>query len=151
MPLRDKAVVEGRSGIAQGEQRLGVAVLLQQDIVDCWKSILQIPERTDVDADPLSDLDDGPRIIDDSPQLRRDDVVDDGIDQPDSPAETIEDGRLAHVRCRGDLFERRGESPLPEHLHRRMPDPIDVSAGIRTENGRTSEVGHDASSFRIDD
>ncbi|GAA3958122.1 hypothetical protein GCM10022231_16880 [Gordonia caeni] len=131
MPLSDKAVMESRPGMTQLEQRLGVAILLEQDIIHCWKSILQVPERTDVGADPLSDLDDGPRILDDSPQLCRDDVVDDCIDQPDPPAEPIEDGRLAHIGGRGDLLERCREPLLPENLYRRTPDPIDVSAGIR--------------------
>ncbi len=61
MPLRDQAVVECSPDIAQGEQRFGVAVLLQQDIVHGWQSILQVPERTDVPLDPLPDLDDGSR------------------------------------------------------------------------------------------
>ena len=144
VPLCDKAVVEGLSGMAQSEQRLGVAILLQQDIIDRWKTILQVPERIDVRADPLSDIDNGPRILDDSPQLRRDDLVDDRIDQPDPPAEPIEDGPPAHPGGRGNLVERRREAPLPEHLNRRVEDPSDVSAGNRAESGRTTGIGHDA-------
>ena len=131
VPLRDEAVVEGRSGMAQGEQRLGVAILLQENIVDGWKSILQIPKGIDVRADPLSDLENGPRILDDSPQLHSDDLVDDGIDQPNSPAEPIEDSRLAHVGGSGDFLERRREPPITEDSNRRTPDPVDVSASIR--------------------
>ncbi len=151
MPLSDEAVVKNRPSMTQSEQRLGVAVLLQQDIIHCWKSILQVPERSDVGADPLSDLDNGPRILDDSPQLHRNDVVDDGIDQPDPPAEPIEDGRFAHFGGCGDLLERCRKPLLPENLRRRMPDPVDVSAGIRPQSWRASRVGHDAGSFRIDD
>lgn len=149
MPLSDKAVVERRPGVTQSEQRLRIAVLLQQDIIDCWKSILQVPECTDVGADPFPDLDNGLRILYDGPQLGRDDVVDDRIDQPDSPAEPVEDGRPAHPGGRGNLVERRREPLLPEHLNGRALDPIDVSAGIRAESGRTTGVGHDAPSFRI--
>lgn len=151
MPIYDKAVVESPPGVTQGEQRLGVAVLLQQDIIDCRKAILQIPERANVGADPLADVGNGPCFLDDAPQLRRDDVVDDGIDQPDSSSKPIEDRRLAHIGDRGDLLERRSEPLLPEHLNRRMPDPIDITAGIGTESGGTSGVGHDATSFRADE
>lgn len=150
-PLCDKAVMEVRSGMAQGEQGFGLAIFLKKDIIDCRKSILQVTERSDVTADPLSNADDGPCILDDSPQLGRDDVVDDGVNEPHSPTEPIEDRRLAHPSGRGDLIEGRREPLLPEHPNRRMQDPIDVSTGIRTESGRTSGIGHDATSLAADD
>ena len=149
MPLSDQAVMECRSGVAQGEQRLGVAILLQENIIDRRQSILQVPKSIDVRADPLSDLDDSLRVLDDGPQFPRDDLVDDGIDQPNPPAEPIENGRLAHLGGRGDLLERRREALLPENLNRRMTDPLDVSPGIRAESRRTAGVGHVDAPFRI--
>lgn len=146
----DQAVMERRSGMAQGEQRLGFEILLQQDIIDRWKSILQVTECLDVRTDPLSDIDNGSRILDDIAQLLRDDLVDDGIDQPEPPAEPIEDRRLAHLGGRGDILERRREPLLPKHLNRSRADSIDVSAGIRAESRRTTGVGHDEASFRMD-
>ena len=84
-------------------------------------------------------------------QLLADNIVDHGIDQPHPSAESIEDGRLAHLGGRGDLLERRREPLLSEHLDSRMQDPVDVPAGIRAESGCITGVGHDAASFGVRD
>src|SRR5690606_24865861 len=140
VPLRDKTVVEGRSSMAQGQQRLGVAILLQEDIVDRRNAILQVTQRIDIRADALSDLADGQHLLDDRLQLHRNDLVDHGIDEPDSPAESIEDRRLAHICDCGDLLEGRREPPLPEHLDRRTSYPVDIPASIRAKRLHTTWI-----------
>ncbi len=45
MPVPDKIVMEVASGSAELHELFGVRKLLQQDVIDRWQAVLEIPDR----------------------------------------------------------------------------------------------------------